>query len=384
MKLAYISPSVLPSRTANSVHVVMQCDALRQQIDELVLYAKRALPEREKLQSGIDSTYGQKLCEVRLVTFWSRSNRGDNLRIALLSLWDMFKNDWPDVILSRNLYASFIIAVIIRRPILFETHQLEQGFRKWLQRCILLKPWVITVVISDMLKQSLNKHHGIIAPRSIVLHDAAPSNVEPIPKDKRRTSLMEVVPQSIGNWDGVCGYFGHLYPGRGVEIIEDMANIRPKVLFLLFGGNEADLDYRRESNKKSNVIYVGYVEHPIAQKAMKSVDALLMPYQKSVSIGQSGHDTARWMSPMKMFEYMSSGVPIISSDLPVLREVLEHKNNALLVSPEKSDEWVLALDLLLNDSSFANHLGSSAHDDYRNKHTWAIRAKRILEAATLL
>jgi glycosyltransferase involved in cell wall biosynthesis len=362
----------------------MQCDALKQQTDELVLYAKRTLPEIEKLQSVMDSTYGQKLREVRLVTFWSRFNHGDNLRIALLSIWDLLKNEWPDVIMSRNLYASFVIAVILRRPILFETHQLEHGFRKRFQRIIMLKPWVITVVISNMLKQFLREHHGIDAARAIVLHDAAPSMVEPIPVGKRRTSLVEIVPQAKGSWDGVCGYFGHLYSGRGVEIIEDMASVRPGVLFLLFGGNEADVEYRRESNKKSNVIYVGYVTHPVAQKAMKSVDVLLMPYQKSVSIGLPGHDTARWMSPMKMFEYMSAGVPIISSDLPVLREVLEHKKNALLVHPEKSDEWVLALDFLLNDSSFANHLGSCAHNDYKNKHTWVIRAKHILEAAASL
>ena len=53
MKLAYISPSNLPSKTANSIHVVMQCSALKQQTDEIVLYAKRSLPEKEKLQSGL-------------------------------------------------------------------------------------------------------------------------------------------------------------------------------------------------------------------------------------------------------------------------------------------------------------------------------------------
>ena len=68
----------------------------------------------------------------------------------------------------------------------------------------------------------------------------------------------------------------------------------------------------------------------------------------------------------------------------MLREILEHKKNALLVHPENIDEWALALDFLLNDSGFANHLGSCAHNDYKNKHTWAIRAKHILEAAASL
>jgi glycosyltransferase involved in cell wall biosynthesis len=114
---------------------------------------------------------------------------------------------------------------------------------------------------------------------------------------------------------------------------------------------------------------------------MKSVDVLLMPYQESVFIGVPGHDTARWMSPMKMFEYMATGVPIISSDLPVLQEVLENEKNALLVSPSRSDEWISALDRLLSDKELARSLGTCAHEDYKSKHTWLIRAERLLDAA---
>lgn len=380
MKLAYISPSNLPSKTANSIHVVMQCNALKQQTDEVVLYAKRSLPEKEKLQSVMDSAYGQNLREVRLVTYWSRFKKGDNLRIALLSFWDLLKSEWPDIILSRNLYASFIIAVILRRRILFETHQLEYGFRKRLQRMVMMKRWTTTVVISKMLKLCLIEHHGIEPARSLILHDAAPSGVNPIPTEKRRSSLMDTVPDARGDWDTVCGYFGHLYSGRGIEIIESMATQRRNTLFLVFGGNKADVRYRRISNQQPNLIYVGHLPYPIAQKAMKSVDVLLMPYQKNVSIGVAGHDTSRWMSPMKMFEYMSVGVPIISSDLPVLREVLEHNKNALLVSPKNSNEWITALDLLISNKLFANALAQCAHNDYKTKHTWVIRAKKLIEA----
>ena len=47
-----------------------------------------------------------------------------------------------------------------------------------------------------------------------------------------------------------------------------------------------------------------------------------MPYQRNVGIGTKNSDTSNWMSPMKMFEYMSTGVPIVSSDLPVLKKFL--------------------------------------------------------------
>jgi glycosyltransferase involved in cell wall biosynthesis len=103
-----------------------------------------------------------------------------------------------------------------------------------------------------------------------------------------------------------------------------------------------------------------------------------MPYQKSVSVGLAGVDTAQWMSPMKMFEYMSVGVPIISSDLPVLKEVLVHNKNALLVKPNNVDEWSRALQQIDESPELEEKLGQTAYKQYAEKYTWKIRAKGIL------
>jgi glycosyltransferase involved in cell wall biosynthesis len=374
----YISPSILPSRSANSVHVVMQCEALINNGADLVLYARRAIPKDEDLTEAILSAYGVDLHKARIVSFYSRFNLATNLRIAVHALWDLMTRKWPDALISRNLYASFLIGFVMRRPVLFETHQLEIGFRKLLQRGTMSCPWVTTIVVSNKLKYYLEQHHGIGPARTLVLHDAAPDGIEPIPRSARRDQLIQALPGIEGHWESICGYFGHLYPGRGVEVIEEMAKARPHVLFLLFGGNEADVLIKKKSNQLTNLIYIGHVSHQVAQQAMCSVDVLLMPYQENVSIGVAGHDTARWMSPMKMFEYMAAGVPIISSDLPVLREVLINKHNALLVSPSDPKKWCNALDLLSNDSEFANFLGKQAHSDYLENYTWGIRARAIL------
>ena len=55
------------------------------------------------------------------------------------------------------------------------------------------------------------------------------------------------------------------------------------------------------------------------------------------------------MSPLKMFEYMAMGRAIISSDLPVLREVLDD-NTARLVAPDNTQAWIEALQSLKCDS----------------------------------
>jgi len=212
-----------------------------------------------------------------------------------------------------------------------------------------------------------------------VLPDAAPDGLTLIRKSERRERLYQMTEGPRMNWKSVCGYFGQLYEGRGIEIIEGMARERPEILFLVYGGEPKDVALRREVNGDlPNIFFGGHVSHPEAQELMRCVDFLLMPYQSKVSIGVKGHDTGRWMSPMKMFEYMASGVPIISSDLPVLREVLVDGKNAILVSPSEQLEWCGALDRLSSDVSLADSIGNRAHQDYRERYTWGARARAIL------
>ena len=359
----------------------MQVEGLRQCGASVTLYAQRAVRDSRKLDAALYEAYGIDLSAVRKVTGWSRSARAASLRIVLQALSHLLWQPHTTAILSRNLYAAFLLGVVMRHPLIFETHQLESGWRRLLQARLLASQHIITVVISKRLIECLTRHHGFVPVRTLVLHDAAPAGIVPLPLDQRRARLIGIVPQAYGAWRQVCGYFGHLYAGRGVEVIEAMADARPDVLFLVFGGNESDMTASRRANARCNLHYMGHVPHPVAQEAMRSMDVLLMPYQKSVSIGVAGQDTAQWMSPMKMFEYMASGVPLVSSDLPVLREVLEEGRNALLVAPGDPRAWVAAVDRLAFDPDFAAYLGANAHVDYQQLYTWAARARQLLEAA---
>ena len=381
MRIHYISPSLLPSRSANSVHVIQQCSALAALGMKVTLYAKRTVADEQELHLKLKENYGVEPDTLELKTYYSASTRGDTMRIAVLSLLHTLIRHKNEVVLSRNLYAAYVLAILLRRSIFFETHQIEIGFRKLMQRALLTCPRTTTVVISKKLADILEDDNEIKIAHPLVLHDAAPAGIRPLPPAIRRHKLAKLVGETLDEWQLVCGYFGHLYPGRGIEIIEAMAAKRPNCLFLLYGGNDADVIRCRNTNALNNIQYMGHVPHPVAQQAMLAVDVLLMPYQKEVSIGVAGHDTARWMSPMKMFEYMATGVPIISSDLPVLHEVLEHEQNCLMVAPAEADAWIGALDRFNEDKELAISVGQTAHDDYARHHTWHRRAEALVNAA---
>jgi hypothetical protein len=379
MRLHYISPSTLPSRSANSVHVALQCEALAKTGAAVRLYAKRSMRDSSHLASALRDAYGIDPTGLDLVSYFSAGSRAISIRIAALALRSLARRPLEAVV-SRNLYASYMLSVVQKRRLIFETHQLEYGPRKRLQRAIMTRPWVTTVAISNALVACLGEHHQVAPSHPIVLHDAAPDGIVPLAEHDRRPTLLALSSRASGHWDAVCGYFGHLYPGRGVEIIEAMAAQRPRVLFLVYGGTEADIVSRRRM-AQANVEYAGHVPHPVARRLMQAVDVLLMPYQEHVSIGVEAHDTARWMSPMKMFEYLAAGVPIISSDLPALTEVLTDGENCVLVPAAEPLAWIAALDRLVVDRDLGRKIGRRAHSDYRERYTWSRRARAIIDAA---
>lgn len=383
-RLHYISPSVLPSKSANSVHVMLQCDGLVAAGAAVTLYAKRSVKAEHDLAPQLRRAYGVDPGRLDLVTTYSRSSRGDTLRIAAMALRRTLRAPRREPVLSRNLYAAYALAVLARRPVLFETHQLELGMRQGLQRALIRCPWVTTVVVSDRLSTCLAEHHGVAPRRALVLHDAAPAGILPVPPPARRAALSHALGEDLAHWDAVAGYFGHLYRGRGIEVIEALAAARPRCLFLVYGGNDADVAAHRAACTGANLRFMGHVPHPVARAAMATVDVLLMPYQHSVSIGSGAHDTARWMSPMKMFEYLATGVPLISSDLPVLREVLQDGVNGLLVPPADPAAWAAALDRLAGHTDVARAIGERAHAEYLAHHTWTRRAEALLDAARAL
>lgn len=380
MRLQYISPSVLPSRTANSVHVALQCDALARAGAELTLYFMRSIPDPGRMADALAAAYGIDATDWRLVSYLGRSDRAATLQIALMALADIPRRP-KAYVLSRNLYAAFSLGVMLRRPLIYEAHDIEAGMRGRMQRAIISCPWVSTVAISQSLVRHLTERHHVPPARVEVLHDAAPSGMVPLPREVRRVALAEVTSAAAEPWTAVCGYFGHLYPGRGVGIIERMAAVRPEVLFLVVGGNEPEVEVRRGANSLANLRFLGHFPNHMARAAMRAVDILLMPYQRKVSIGVAQRDTAEWMSPMKMFEYLGAGVPIISSDLPVLREILSDGHNALLVPPESVEDWVTAVDRLISEPDLADRLGRTGHDEYLARHTWDQRARALLEVA---
>jgi len=348
-----------------------------------------SVSKKHNLKESLKNFYGISIPTMKTF-FWKKwINKGLEFFIAILSIkvfiFDKIKKKGPDIVYCRNIYAAIFFKIISKSIIIYETHTLEIGFRKRLQKYLLNSQQILTIVISLQLKRiliknlSLNRHDNIY-----VCHDCANvgHGVMNFQQKLNYRSKLFKDKKYILDKNKFIGYFGHLYSGRGIGIIRLMAYRFPNFAFVIFGGEEEDLAKQKEIKNPKNLYFMGFISPNIVNKAMSSMDILLMPYQKKVGIsGSNTVNTVKWMSPMKMFEYMSVGVPIISSDLKVLREVLNNDKNAVLVKSDQPDEWANAIKKIVSNPEFAFSLGKMAYNDFINKYTWSKRVKKIFKKA---
>ena len=112
---------------------------------------------------------------------------------------------------------------------------------------------------------------------------------------------------------------------------------------------------------------------------MRQMDILLCPYQKQVYLKDQKTSTSSIMSPLKLFEYMSTKKVIISSNLNVLREVLINNVNCFLANPRNTQEWVNLIIRISKNKNLYNTISTKAYLTFKSKYSWDIRVKKLFK-----
>ena len=281
-----------------------------------------------------------------------------------------------DLVYARNLRAA-AMASVWGLPLVFEAHSPPQTkFQAWLLRRVISgRGFRLMVVISDRLRQILLEvaANRLADPQVIVLPDGVDlerfCDTPNIAEARRRLGY------PVEGF--TAGYAGHLYAGRGIDLIVELARRHPRVHFEVAGGDARSVeDRRRRHTAIGNLRFVGFVANADLPLHLAACDVLLMPYQRQVSTTIRGdNNTVDWMSPMKMFEYMASGRAVLASDLPALREVLS-EDNARLVPPDDVEAWAEALADLQANASVRTALAKRAEIDVQN-YSWRKRVRAV-------
>ncbi|MFX4243142.1 glycosyltransferase [Aliarcobacter butzleri] len=368
MKIVYISNSIIPSRTANSIHVMKMCQAFADNGHEVILLA----PEYNNLEQNISvfEYYGVKQnFEIKYIKFlnvnkiWSFS--------YALNTYKFIKNlDNIDIVYGRDLKSCFFATKTSKNiKVEYEPHKPydKHNFvdKYFLKRIVKESNFKRLVVISEALKTLYKNNKYFRNTECYVAHDGAdfPFN----------SDIIETI---IDSKKLNIGYTGHLYQGRGIDIILKIAERYLDINFHIVGGNPMDIKYWKNKSSSKNVIYHGFVEPKSVYKYVNSFDILLAPYQNKVSIA-GRDDSSKYMSPLKIFEYMASNKAIIVSDLDVLHEVLD-SNQVEFVTYNNIDDWCNAIEKL-KDKNYRNNLAINAYKNFVKNYTWKIRAENVIK-----
>ncbi len=368
MKILAIAGSRVPSDTANSIQVMKACSALVQLGHDLTLVVPETNVQRSTF--NVQRHYG---IETSFPIEWLG---GSSRRLFPFNAVRRALAHNPDL-LYVWMPQSAVFGLLARKPVIFEAHLQPTGrFGPLWHRAFARLPGRKRLAcITYALKLTLeDDYHMRMRPADVVV---APNGVElerfaslPDPERARQSLGLRAAPTVL------CA--GHLYAGRGADLFLALARWTPNASFVWVGGRPSDVqEWSGKAAGLSNVTFTGFVPNRDLPNYLAAADVLLMPYARSI-LGSSGDaSSAAVASPMKMFEYMAAGRAILTSDLPVIREVLD-EHNAVFCPPEDIRAWHAALTGLLADSRLRGALARQARREVE-QYTWLARAQKILD-----
>ncbi|MBI2053858.1 MAG: glycosyltransferase family 4 protein, partial [Candidatus Staskawiczbacteria bacterium] len=158
---------------------------------------------------------------------------------------------------------------------------------------------------------------------------------------------------------------------KGVDTLTETLGYLGDFLFLFIGG--------AERKQTANALFLGHKAHKEIPLYLKAADVLVLPNPATLSSGAGKKEvkiSKYYTSPLKLFEYMASQRPIVASDLPSIREILDEKS-AVFFEPGDSEKLGQGIKKIINDENLAKSISVKALEKVR-EYTWEKRAKKIL------
>jgi len=389
--LVYIANARLPTEKAHGYQICKMCEAFA----SLGLKVKLLHPYRDNPLAGesVFEFYGVRpIYEVQSLPNWDvvRLNRWIPGRLfrpifflhALL--WGLYaasvaRRYRADLYFTRDSTVAYWLARM-GLPVVYEVHIVPKRAQRWLMKKMARYPLPLRVIaLSGVIKEQLVKM-GFEEEKVIVLHHGVDlSRFKNLPsKEKCRQELGLPLERPI---IGYIGRFRTMGMEKGIPDLIEAMKYLPLVnntapLLLCVGGPMDSVrgyfDLARHVGVPPSLLrFVDRVPPIEVPYWIGASDVVVLPLRPEY-VDKVG------VMPLKLFEYMAAGVPIVATDLPSLREVLRHGENAWLVPPNDPKALAEGIRHLLENPNLARTLSAQAREDVK-QYTWERRAATILK-----
>ena len=363
MKVVYLFNSSLPSYNANSLQVANMCYNIAKYIGQITL-----ITPNTGLKKTIFSHYGlNKNFKILKIKYFNSFPTG--LKYYLFSIISIFYSLKlkPDLFITRNYFTLFLL-ILLQKKVIFEVHsslETEGRLNNLIYDNLPIfnsKNLVNLIFITNSVKNFFYKKYKIKDRKHCILPSS--SNIVP------------VIPKPQNNKKFKIGYFGLVHKSRGFNFICNLSKIDHQNEYHVIGGTESDVSNFKKKFSRKNLILKSYIQNKAIKDYIKKMDLLILPYEKKVLSSGNVNEISKFTSPMKLFDYLASSKPIISSSLPVLYEILKNKKNCIFVKELNIYKWKLEINRFLN---LPNHrlIVSKNNFNLFKSYTYKIRVRKM-------
>lgn len=361
MKLAYIVNARIPTEKAHGIQVMKMCEAFASCGAEVeLLVPRRRNPigadpfEFYEVKRSFKIT---KLPVIDLVSFGRIGFLIESATFALSAvLYASMKRS--GLVFSRDELTSGILSAFGVR-VFWEAHD-ESRYPLWMTKKI-----KGVVCISKGVKDFLEEK-GREAKDMLVAHDGVDLDKFAVKESKEESRAV----LGLGEGDIVL-YAGHLYGWKGAHTLAEASKLCFRATFVFVGGTEKDIaSFKERYGSSSNVRILGRMPYSKMPLFMKAADVVVLPNSAKEAI------SSRYTSPLKLFEYMSSGTPIVASDLPSLREVLDEETGRFF-EPDNPRALCEIIEKALEERTESERRAVKARERAQS-FSWEKRARSIL------
>jgi glycosyltransferase involved in cell wall biosynthesis len=194
------------------------------------------------------------------------------------------------------------------------------------------------VTVADPVRENLIQN-GIPPEKVIQLHNGFNQlflERQPEKAEKWRKKLLGDRFQSLAI------YAGALYDFKGIDITIEIADRFPDVRFVMAGGPETQVEVYQQITRDrqlQNVHFIGYLEQSQLASLLQAADILLYPHLSG--------EAANFTSPMKLFDYIAAGVPIVATRIPPLKEFPDLEGFAAWCEPDNPQDLARSIQQVL-------------------------------------
>lgn len=367
MRLVYITNSRIPTEKAHGIQVMKMCEAFSDAGAEVVLVVpdrQNPISEDPFLYYGVRKNFSIRYVSNIDTVFLGRLGFIFQSVSFAYSAWREVLKLSPDVVYGRDEYSLCAISVFTHFRCVYEVHM---GRWNFIIKLLTTKAEKI-VSISNGLK-TFFVEHGVSSKKIVIAADAVDITDFSVPVSQQDAREKLSLPKD----KKIVVYTGHLYDWKGADMLIELAKLLSKdTALVIVGGVQQDIDrYKKIAQGISTIVFVGKKPHAEIPLYLHAADVVILPNSGKFEISKLH------TSPMKLFEYMVAQRPIVSSDLPSIREIVSD-NEVYFAEADNAESFNQKINEAFGDTKTARSRVQSAYRLVCERYTWGMRAQQIL------